>query len=1209
MTSPLHALKHMTLLTLVAITLAGCGYSGPEKDEETSPGGTPPGGTPPGGTTPPREYGADIGDLELIEGSYQTEGNLVVPGGTPPSVKAHVKLRQALSDDATISLLLTCPACQDDMGAYPKQQDGVFVPKGLTEFEFDIVSDWDTAPGPNQQMQYSLDVNQGGRHSTLKATGTLTFLDDDYLTGNDELNADDRGHGSGAVVRWDLNGAGLADDGQHYTISQTIGPAVEFGRSGDELTMLFPGGDTDVVQDGQIRFHIKPERNPEYDIWYRLYNQHEGAGAAIVDDSPPVSSDGQYLLHGSKIAASGYVFRELVADDVAKLSWKILTRSPENRVEPDVAAGIYLDGDPLPDYVQHQFYVGIEQQLLLFDAASKTYRINPEYADKLRAAIDSDDAFQIQTQFHVYKDASATESELYNAEFNIRSHLKKVSLTIEGLSEEQLQSGRYRVVLRDLNGVNEPAFVKVVRGSQLVIDHVHSGTWAAEFVDLSGEYSGFATVIIYPNATEKSVILPVTLRRSASVAASSSKAGRNGAGRLPPTPAPACEAQPGGRWLLHTGAQDQEARCTADLTLTDLRGAGGRRQLVVDVISDEFPSFTQDSRNPFNDTWRFDLMSQDLPSVQPLAFGHSINVSHAEQKIISYTSACFSVAADAPGRPQATFNAWATNVGDDQLHTEIRVSVRECPVTLAVRSAKLENRGGEGAPEIANQGFTNARKLRFAHARPAHNDNAPLFSLPYRLNETARDNHRARFDVSLDLYYQNRSTRTPVVSLDQIQLLLNQVAVGDGHEAPATVTLASYPIPGTSNPTIDVTNITRPGPRRLAVIGKKLTITDITLPNLDDYQQWAVNRNLTLSATVTATIDGTEYTTPAKLLTVTDELAELNTRQLRPLFDIDALRIAVPQLAGRYIWDQRYQTGTEGREDVLGRDGWMLPELWRNLFVGGRPAFNGNLGCSLDRDGVLCSQALADNDSYLDELRVGDVSAVHARCFVQQVTVTDPNATPPTEESWPAPVDRKCRSILNHASHYQGVSMDVRYIDDNGAALQPPSVLNRPKSDGGYFDLWHDANNPAHTAAVRRAARVRLRNWVINTREWLDWLRADMAGTTTPLVKIFMGDDAQSPAHANYLGIAAPPTIKQFMQNGVLPGPDTEPDIGPTDDNPGPWTGIDTLLSAAPGHSDHIHLDFRFPQAGAQPPTHAKAGAQKAELRARRRLEQHRTRN
>lgn len=171
--------------------------------------------------------------------------------------------------------------------------------------------------------------------------------------------------------------------------------------------------------------------------------------------------------------------------------------------------------------------------------------------------------------------------------------------------------------------------------------------------------------------------------------------------------------------------------------------------------------------------------------------------------------------------------------------------------------------------------------------------------------------------------------------------------------------------------------------------------------------------------------------------------------------------------------------------------------------------------------------------------------------------------------------------------------MDVRYVDDAGVATQPPSALNQPNSAGGYFVLWHQANNSANSATVRHAARMRLRNWVHINRRWIDWLRVDMAATTTPLVKVFMGED-QPPADQipAYPGMVAAPVIEQFMRNGVLPGPDTVNDA--SDDNLGVWVGIGDMLAASTGHSDHIHLDFQFPAAGVQAPADGQANAHSA---------------
>jgi len=376
-------------------------------------------------------------------------------------------------------------------------------------------------------------------------------------------------------------------------------------------------------------------------------------------------------------------------------------------------------------------------------------------------------------------------------------------------------------------------------------------------------------------------------------------------------------------------------------------------------------------------------------------------------------------------------------------------------------------------------------------------------------------------------------------------------------------------------------------------------------------------RPFLLTAELTFTIRGEQVSFEEKAMVVhnPDDTGHNDQAMLWPLYEMRDAH-AMPELAARM--PPRRATD---RDDAVGGDGWLIPNLWFNLFVDGISLFVRQNVCDLPppepparppNSPARCDEKINDNDTdptgsaeFLDELIVADISAHHARCFRVRTSASD------------APVETwgECKSILGHNSHHTGTMMDVRYVSANGISYPRGNIaddtgLSGAGFDNRYFELWQASADPrvdpavdqdANTAGFqnsRHSARVKLREWVLRNRHFLEWLRDHSRGNAdadTPLRRVLIGKKKDCVGYVmtdadgqEFIEERCAPLIKDIMVTGVLQAEsgdstpaanDQYPYDDPNrqdDDNPGPWDhGMEVV--AAVGHEDHMHLEFRNP--------------------------------
>jgi|GEM_PF-1285760 len=605
----------------------------------------------------------------------------------------------------------------------------------------------------------------------------------------------------------------------------------------------------------------------------------------------------------------------------------------------------------------------------------------------------------------------------------------------------------------------------------------------------------------------------------------------------------------------------------------------GKQQLVVKVQTLEWPSFSTAKASKFDDLWSAKITSNMTDLGLTLDQKNvSVSKSNYSGRNKYFASNCIDFA-KLTTVPEIKIEMSATNKGDDQLTTQVAAYLRDCDLPANINFV---------AKAIGGMTTKGLRIMHFINPidNAAVGENGRLFlSIPKDLpSDISITNPDRQFDAYIDVLPADIGLKTTDFTINSVRIVLLQPQTGD-HIIAEVETIPS------SSPKVVITDkAAKDGNYKQSF--KRISMDHYALPNnitspgtsYDIY-----NRTISLGAIVNVTIDGRTFDLENGLMNVTVKAQGIeNVAQFFPLYELQTIKQgdhSYPQSATRWNWNpvNSITNGSGGRyglrENDIGGDGWISPALWQNLFANPLPAPTVNCTTPIVLTNGHCDSTINDNQDFIDELRLGDASAINVRC---DGTIAS-NAGKDNEKLL------GCRSILGHSSHHNGRALDVRYLMPDGS-VKDGAYGGQPV--GHFYTRWCDYYTVT-TDAGRTAIRKELRNFILRNRNFVEWISSSMADTDTPFRQAFMGNNLMYDNNlkkAVFVKIPSacsgktPPTIRDFIVNGKLPGLTNGSNPTPanngtpdddSDDDLQQWNFKDRILSAQ-DHDHHMHLDFNY---------------------------------
>lgn len=1190
-------LANIVLLNII-FAVSGCGNTGPE-EEKTSVGvnnssfsgavssshyssvASLATSSAQGGSS--TEYSLSVETLQFVEGS-DPETNKVFP--------ISFSFNKPLEYDATISIKLHA---NFGTGIYPGKlspSGAISLKKGTSKFSVQLESYVNNIPESTKTANWIVDAYINGESKRLSVDNNVVIQDDDKMVNKEVITT------AGKLVEWDLNGIEKQDTNDTYTVTQKSGAAAAFEIQADKLRILVPapnnyrGATPAGVDPGDLKFQVVSSQGENYEL------------------ALPFMSSTRFKLLDFDIDHEGYAESDEEAPGYQQhylQSVKFLSDGPHhligNSYGPPVMELAYLNSNiKITGNVRFTFsrlnagsiVGGVDAEI---DSDGKTIKISAADWEKIKQKVDlHDSGLKLETEINLRDSTveSAPDSENYvgqdfNLVINLRMSEKTATVTVDStIPDEVFKSGNIFLVLRD-NYEDAPGdgIVLIKPLSQRVTEfgYLYGSDFDVSIADLSGQYSGSVNIPL----DDKSIVnKAVTIKASSKPKQASAQKKSSFKLLVKPT------GKEGECWddeakyvvSVRSTDKDKENKCSytfqKDDFVYDEPEAGEphqKTQLVIQVSSLEWPTFSTAKATQFDDLWSVKLKSNRDIGLTLDEKSVSVRKSHFGGRNKYFVSNCIDFSEGV--EPEITVEMAAVNKGDSQLATEVAAYVRECQQLMKVDFVANALGALSGS----------SREFRFINpvAATADYDAGRMYlSIPKELPSTiSTSNAQRKFNAYIDIVPSTPDMAASSVTIDSVLLTLLQPATGE------TVVAELEEIGSTSTKLSITDKAEKDG--GYARDFKRITMENYSLPdsitNPTSYDIFS--GSIMIAATIRGKVDDVEFETEPSLMNVTVASRGISkAAQFYPLYEIRTVKsgtYTALQDASRWNWNPISVPATGGgryggRDDNLAGDGWVLPELWRNLLANALPAaVLPGATCTSPVPPLTtghCDADLNDNNDFIDELRLGDASAFNSRC---KATVSTGSGT--SKEDWSS-----CRAITGHASHHNGRAWDVRYLMPNGT-VQDTEYSGQGNTH--FYNRWC-AYYSAATPASKTAIRQELRKFILRNRNFIEWIQTSMADTSTPFRRAFMGKNFTDGAAvlATCSSGKKPPSIRDFIVNGTLPGmpavaatpsapaipatPDdnnTPADV--SDDNLDAWDLAD-LVKAEKDHDHHIHLDFDY---------------------------------
>ncbi|WP_250501396.1 carboxypeptidase-like regulatory domain-containing protein [Caballeronia sp. GAWG1-5s-s] len=339
-----------------------------------------------------------------------------------------------------------------------------------------------------------------------------------------------------------------------------------------------------------------------------------------------------------------------------------------------------------------------------YDANANSLVMSASNASKLFAAVP----IGLLSLDVTVSDDSYSFTRAYNILFSKATAVLKGSIVNDAGSPATNYSGRYVDIVGYASKIRRVATVSA--SGTFEVGPLPPGTYEVSIVDLASPKVVIGTAVLSPTdtAVQFTLTAPSAAAAAGAKAIQRSQAHSSGNGAALPsrsvdggasaaahnTVVAGCGSA-NGVFSVSSSAQNDTQECPISYTVPQ-----GTSQVAVDVTvsSTEYPVYTANPANPFNDTYSYSILN--LPSTV-IQGANAVNNTHRTTGVVKKHQ-CVDVTAATKGAPLTiTGSITSTNVGDSALPTTVAVNIALTCGGISVTDAQFKSPNTKGFNIIA----------------------------------------------------------------------------------------------------------------------------------------------------------------------------------------------------------------------------------------------------------------------------------------------------------------------------------------------------------------------------------------------------------------------------------------------------------------------------------------------------------------------------